>query len=294
MNALKWMLLIVTAALLVYMAVDRWREPQQLQRVSQSLDRLETALQDLARSQKQLAEAMARQPPVDQGLRPAVATNTISAVTVDPKIQDGNPKLGVNFLLPYDRTNDHPERRGGTFKIFEDTPRRLNPLIDSSAITQRVQALTTDSLCDRPATHPEQWAQSLATSVIISDDYKTYTFNLRRGVMWQRPVLAQHKEYAWLAQEVELTAADFKFAVDLILDPAVDCPSLRNYYEDIDKAEVVDDYTLRVLWKKKTYNSLSASLALTPLPRHVYGRNSDGSVSCGRSVISRSCAPAAA
>ena len=287
MNALKWTLLIVTAALLVYMAVDRWREPQQLQRVSQSLDRLETALQDLSRSQKQLAEAMARQPSLDQGVRAAVVTTKTTETTatmlttdsaVDPKIQDGNPKLGVNFLMPYDRSHYHAERQGGTFKIFEDTPRRLNPLIDSSAITNRVQALTTDSLCDRPATHPEQWSQSLATSVIISDDYKTYTFNLRRGVKWQRPVLAQQKEYAWLAKEVELTAADFKFAVDLILDPAVDCPSLRNYYEDIDKAEVIDEYTLRVLWKKKTYNSLSASLALAPLPRHIYGRNRDGSV----------------
>jgi peptide/nickel transport system substrate-binding protein len=283
MNALKWTLLIATAALLVYMAVDRWREPQQLQRVSQSLDRLETALQDLARSQKQLAEAMARLQSVEQGARPAAVvttatTKSISVADVDPKIRDGNPKLNVNFLMPYDRSYYHADKQGGTLKIFEDTPRRLNPLIDSSAITQRVQAVTTDSLCDRPPTHPEQWSESLATSVIISDDYKIYTFNLRRGVKWQRPVLAQQKEYAWLTKEVELTAADFKFAVDLILDPAVDCPSLRNYYEDIEKAEVVDDYTLRLVWKKKTYNSLAASLGLAPLPRHVYGRNSDGSV----------------
>ncbi len=282
MNTLKWTLLIATAALLVYMAVDRWREPQQLQRVSQSLDRLETALQDLARSQKQLAETMARLQNVEQGVRPAAVitngtTKPTTVVIVDPKIRDGNPKLDVNFLMPYDRSRFHAEKQGGTLKVFEETPRRLNPLIDSSAITERLETVTTDSLCDRPATHPEQWSESLATSVIISDDYKIYTFTLRRGVKWHRPVLAQQKEYSWLAKEVELTAEDFRFAVDLILDQAVDCPSKRNYYEDIDKAEVIDDYTLRLVWKKKTYNSLAASMALSPLPRHIYGRNSDGS-----------------
>lgn len=276
MNAVKWTLLIATAALLIYMAVDRWRQPQQLLKVSESVDRLELALQELSRTQKQLAEAMARQPVAVPAGTPTTPTQVETRV-VDPKVQDGNPKLGVNFLMPYDRSFYRPEWQGGTLKLFEDTPRRLNPLIDNSATSHRLYAMCTDSLCDRPATHPEQWSESLATSVVISDDYKVYTFVLRKGVKWHRPTIAQQPQYAWLAKDVELTAADFKFAVDLILDPAVDCPSLRSYYEEIDKAEVIDDYTLRLVWKKKTYNSLSASLGLSPLPRHIYARNSDGS-----------------
>jgi peptide/nickel transport system substrate-binding protein len=276
MNALRWSLLIATAVLLIYMAVDRWRQPQQMLKVSQSIDRLELALQELSRTQRQLAETMARQPvalPVGTNLNPTQVQNP----TVDPKVQDGNPKLGVNFLIPYDRSFYNPKWQGGTLKEFEDTPRRLNPLIDSSVTTQAVHSRCNDSLCERPASHPEQWSSSLAESVIISDDYRTYTFKLRPGVRWQRPAIASKPEFVWLAKDVILTAADFKFALDLILDPAVDCPSLRNYFEGFDHAEAVDDLTLKLVWKEKLYTSLSASLTLSPLPRHIYGCNADGS-----------------
>ncbi len=277
MNAVKWTLLIVTGCLLIYMAVDRWREPQQLQRVGQSIDRLEIALQELSRSQKQLAEAMARQPTIVQMGTQTPTTTPTSTSAVDPKIQDGNPKLDTNFLIPYDRSSYNPQWQGGTLRSFGSTPRGLNPLTDNSTTSTDVHNRCNDSLCERPAKHPEQWSASLAESVIISDDYKTYTFKLRPGVRWQRPVIASQTKYAWLAKDVLLTAADFKFTLDLIMNPAVDCPSLRNYYEDIDGVEVVDDLTLRVKWKRKVYNSLSATLGLSPLPRHIYGCTADGS-----------------
>ncbi len=275
MNAAKWTLLIVTAALLIYMAVDRWRQPQQLQRVRQSVDRLELALQELSRTQRQLAEALAKQPAViPQGNQPT--TTTVHAPAFDPTVQDGNPKLGVNFLMPYDRSHYHPEWQGGTLKAFGSTPRGLNPLTDNSSTSNDVHARCNDSLCERPATHPEQWSANLAESVIISDDYQTYTFTLRKGVRWQRPTVASQAKYAWLAKDVPLTAADFKFTLDLILNPAVDCPALRNYYEDVEKVEAPDDHTLIVRWKRKVYTSLSFSMGLSPLPRHIYGHSADG------------------
>ncbi|MBA3936489.1 MAG: hypothetical protein H0X38_03425 [Planctomycetes bacterium] len=282
MNGAKWSLLVLTAVLLVYMAVDRWRQPQQLEKVSESIDRLNRALEDLERTNKDLAEQIARKPafvptpPPTVGTAPQTGATSATPVA-DGKERDGNPKLGVNFLIPYDRSYYHPEWQGGTLKLFYDTPRRLNPLTDNSSVSHAVYEVATDGLCDRPVTHPEQWSESLATQVIISDDYKTYTFVLRRGVKWQRPKIAKQPAFAWLDRDVELTADDFKFAIDLTLDPAVDCPSLRNYYEDIDHAEVVDPYTFRMVWKKKTFNSLSASLGLSPIPRHIYGCAADGS-----------------
>ena len=279
MNAARWILIAATTALLLYMAIDRWREPQQLERVSKSLDRLDLAMQELARTQKQLAEAMAKQPTQIMVKSENGGENTaaVTAPTLDPKVQDGNPKLGVNFLIPYDRSHYHPEWQGGTIKLFEDTPRRLNPITDNSAINSDVYELCHDSLCDRPAKTPEHWRSSLAESVVIENDYKTYVFKIRKGVKWQRPNIASQPAYQWLAKDVELTAHDFKYMLDMILDPAVDCPSLRNYYEDIDRSEVVDDYTLKIMWKRKVYTSLTASLSLTPLPRHIYRFNADGS-----------------
>lgn len=276
MNAARWVLLIATAALLIYMAVDRWRQPQQLLKVSQSVDRLELALQELARTQKQLAEALARQPvALPAGQTPT--TTATQAPAFDPKVQDGNPKLGVNFLIPYDRSHYHPKWQGGTLKAFGATPRGLNPLTDNSTTSNDVHSRCNDSLCERPAKHPEQWSASLAESVIISDDYKTYTFKLRPGVKWQRPVIAREAKYAWLNKDVTLTAADFKFTLDMILNPAVDCPALRNYYEDVESWDAPDEQTFVVRWKRKVYTSLSATMSLAPLPRHVYGCAADGS-----------------
>jgi ABC-type transport system substrate-binding protein len=90
-------------------------------------------------------------------------------------------------------------------------------------------------------------------------------------------MLARDPAFAWLDRDVELTADDFKFAMDLLMDPNVDCPSLRNYYEDFAGCEVVDRFTFRMRWKRTVYTSLSSSLSLSPIPRHIYGRNADGS-----------------
>ena len=275
MNAARWTLLIATAALLIYMAVDRWRQPQQLLRVSQSVDRLESALQELSRTQRQLAEALARQPVASpQGNQPTATP--VVAPTFDAKVQDGNPKLGVNFLMPYDRSHYDPKRQGGTLKTFGSTPRGLNPLIDNSVTSEDVHTRCNDSLCERPPKYPEQWSAVLAESVVISDDYQTYTFTIRKGIRWQRPSIASQAKYAWLAKDEVLTSADFKFALDLILNPAVDCPALRNYYEDVAKVEAPDDQTLIIRWKRKVYTSLSFSMGLSPLPRHIYGHTADG------------------
>ncbi len=287
MNALKIGLLIVVAVLLLVFIVDRAREAAPLREINKSLVQLNEA------SQQQIQELHALRQAVEA--HPAqVSSGTGSAPSVDPKLtiadpknptatqpavdkdRDGNPKLGVNFLIPYDRSFFHPEWVGGTLKVFDATPKQLNPLTDNSATTQSVHALVNDSLCERPPTHPEQWSSCLAESAVISDDFKVYTFNIRKGIRWQRPAIAKRAEFKWLDTDVELTADDFKFTLDLIMNPAVDCPSLRNYYEDLDKVEVLDPQTLRISWKRKVYTSLSASLGVSPLPRHIYGRNRDG------------------
>jgi ABC-type transport system substrate-binding protein len=141
---------------------------------------------------------------VSQGTAPATANgqapNTAPSAPVDdekpePPLKaeaprDGNPVLGANFLLPYDRSTYHREWQGGTLRQFNVDPKGTNPLTDNSAIKTSIYGLVTDSLCDRPAAAPEQWQESLAESAVISDDYKTYTFTLRPGVKWQRPPLA--------------------------------------------------------------------------------------------------------
>lgn len=279
MEKLKIALLVLVAALLVLFLIDRSREPEQMRALKQSIDNLNGTLQrpqrndDVERLAREVAELKDR---LAQGATVAPVGGAPTSAK-DPA-RDGNPKLGVNFLLPYDRSHFRPELVRGTIRNFNTTPKGLNPLTDNSAITQGVWTLCNDSLCDRPPATPELWTQALAESVVISDDYKTYTFTIRRGVRWHIPLIAQQPGFAWLRKEVELTSADFAFVLDLILDPTVDCPSLRTYYEDIDSYETPDPYTLVVRWKKKVYTSLSFTMGLSPLPRHIFGADRDGTV----------------
>lgn len=261
MNAVKWTLLALVAVLLVYSAIDTRHTQQQLIEIHRSLESLRQNVGSL------------RSAPIPS---PTPApTATVPSPVADPQ-RSGEPRLGANFLLPYDRSAYRPERRRGTLRMFEESPRRLNPLLDNSLTTSEIYGYISDTLCTRPPATPEKWQEALAEAVVIGDDWTTFTFTLRPGIRWQKPSIAAKAEYAWLDRDFPLTAHDFVFALDLTMDPVVDCPSLRNYYEDLARWEALDDRTLKLTWKRKVYTSVVASLAQMPLPRHIYGCNRDG------------------
>lgn len=292
MNALRIALSAVVACLLLVYLFDRSRETEQLHRVDEAM----RAVADV--EQKQLSELQQLHRDLDARPLTAVPAGSASGSTGMPAaagtaseappyqlpsiptgVRDGDPKLGVNFLMPYDRSAFHPAWIHGTFHKFDDTPRRTNPILDNSATVHDMYDLVTDSLCFRPPYAPERWSEQLADSVIITNDFKTYTFHIRSGIFWQRPTFVIHQDpakYAWLDKDVELTADDFKFYIDIIKNPAVDCPDLRNYFDDVERVEAPDRNTLRIVWKKKLYTSLATSLSLSPLPRYIYLFNEDG------------------
>lgn len=276
MEKLKIALLGLVAVLLLIQIIDRNREPEQMGELKKSLDRLSA---ELARGVTVTGPATgSADPGPGTGSRPANGSTTGAhtwPAAVPPR--DGNPTIGVNFLLPYDRSWYDPTKVGGTLRSINSSPKSLNPLTDQSATSSDVHGLCSDSLCSRPPYAPEQWREELATSCVIEEDYTVYRFTIRDGIIWQRPTFAGSPGFEWLAADVPLTASDFAFTLDLIMDPAVDCPSIRNYYEDLESWQAIDDRTFEMRWKRKVYNSLSMSMGLQPTPRHVYGRNADGS-----------------
>ena len=316
MNGLKVALLTVVAVLLLIVLLDQWRRPEQLgamQRSFQDMAEASRAQTDELRKLRVAIESrpltaapvsseaapissqppVVKQPPavVPPSSLPNTATSTpdekaaLEKTTVAtpthvqvPATLDGVPRLGVEFLKPLDLSYINPAHAGGTLRMFSSTPKGLNPLLSNDAFTSDIQGNCNDSLATHNAIEPETWFSQLAESAIISDDYKTYTFKLRKGVRWQVPVIAERAEFAWLRQPYELTSEDFAFGLRLTVDPKVDCEALRNYYQDLDRVETPDPYTLRLVWKKKVYTSLSFSLGATALPKHIYGRNRDGSV----------------
>jgi ABC-type transport system substrate-binding protein len=277
--------------------LDRSRQTEQLADLKKSIDVLSGSIQQLGAGSGRPAAAAAEPAPLPPVTAPATAPLAAQAkvpasgmaaapgsVPAGDAVRDGNPKLGVNFLLPYDRTAFHPEWVSGTLSSLGSTSKSINPLTDQSGDTANLHNTINSNLCFRHPAHPEQWMSELAESLIISEDYKVYTFTIRKGVKWQTPTIASKPEFAWIPKDVELTAHDFVFMFQLIQNPDVECPSIKSYYEDLDKVEAPDDYTLRLTWKRKVTTSLAFSMEVNPLPRHIYTRNRDGSPISEKSI----------
>lgn len=264
-------LLVIVALLLVIQVIDRSRQTEQLEQAHAAAKQAAAASDRLAAELKGLREEFARRPAGE-----AVSRTPMTAPVADPA-RDGKPRLGANFLKPYDRSHLHPEWYGGTLRQFNETPKGFNPLVENSATAGDANGLANDSLCIRHPASPDRWSECLATSCVISDDWKTYTFTLRPGIRWQVPVQSKLPGLEWLAKEVPLTAHDFAFFIEMVKNPEVECTSLRTYYEELDKVEVPDDRTLVLRWKKKVFTSMSFSMGISPLPRHIYAVNRDGS-----------------
>lgn len=160
--------------------------------------------------------------------------------------------------------------------VISSDPPGLNPLLANEASAQSVFSLCSLTLAERDWAHPEKFLPALAERWEMSEDKKVFRVFLRRGVMWHSFI---DPESGAAVPAKEVTAADVKFAVDVILDPNVNCAAIRSYYSDLERVEVVGDYELVFRWKKRYYGSLSATLELFPLPRHFYcpdGRKFDG------------------
>jgi ABC-type transport system substrate-binding protein len=188
-----------------------------------------------------------------------------------------------NFL-----TDELPEpppmnvnREGVFHKVFGFTggdPRGMNFLLENgSDISEDIAEYVTLTLAARLPHSPEKWYGQLAERIEITDDFKEYTIYLKQGVKWHKPLVdLSNPKYKWLDKEHYVTAQDIKYTVDLIKNPLVLASHLRNYYDDVDEVKVIDDYTLVIRWKKKTYQSLTFTLGLYPTPKWLYSRNESG------------------
>ena len=193
----------------------------------------------------------------------------------DDPTANGLVKLNANFLLTEPATFNSKWLEG-TRRLYQSTPRGLNSLLENAGTNSAIDALINDGLCDRDSSDLDRWRSRLATSCIITNDYKTFTFTIRKGIHWQIPPLATEDGYEWLENRVELTAEDFVFYIDMLKNPDVECPHLKTYYDKLEKAEAVDRYTLRVTWSEKLWTNISSTLGLAPLPRHIYLNDESG------------------
>lgn len=92
----------------------------------------------------------------------------------------------------------------------------------------------------------------IAESWEISPDGKVWTFHIRKGVKWQ--------------DGEPLTARDVAFSLNYIVENQLD--SYATYTKLVKRAEVVDDYTVRVVCSKPKANMLRMYVYV--LPEHIW------------------------
>lgn len=123
-----------------------------------------------------------------------------------------------------------------------------------------------------------------------------YWVHLRENLYWQ-PLAQEHfpdglQLSPHFLQKHPVTANDFKFFYDAIMNPNISEPkaaSLRNYYSDIEELRVIDPLTFVVRWKRQLtsssesgeipkikYTALGLTGSLQPLPEFVFKYFADG------------------
>lgn len=145
-----------------------------------------------------------------------------------------------------------PERGGEYTEGMASQPRYINPILSqTSEADADLAELIYSGLfsCDTSG----KLVNRLAEDYTLSEDGKTYTVTLRRGVKWH--------------DGQELTADDILFTVQAIQDPAYKSP-LRANWIAVD-AVALDPYTL-TFTLKKPYSGFLQNLTVGILPKHIW------------------------
>lgn len=136
-------------------------------------------------------------------------------------------------------------------------PAHLNPLLDTAdAYVSQMTEGVFESLLERDYETLEL-KPLLAESYEISEDHLSYTFKMRKD--------------ATFSDGTPVTAQDVIFTFDTIRDPKNETADLRNYYQDVEKAELLDDYTIRFTCNKPYFRHLDMLSGLPAFPKHIYG-----------------------
>lgn len=178
-------------------------------------------------------------------------------------------------------------------------PDNLHPFSNWNEISSWLE-LCTVSLTTLQVGIYETYVPEMALSMELKDSKEgkpEFWLKLREDVFWH-PLNPNHfppnvKLHEDFLRKHQVTAHDFKFYFDAVMNPHVESAkavALRLYYQDIEKVEAVDDFTLVIRWKTKEFiddqgkstsqMKYSAKLwtgALRPFPRFVYQYFADGS-----------------
>lgn len=148
--------------------------------------------------------------------------------------------LSVGMALPAKSASDKPKRGGTLIMAIRKDLTVMNPLVRTLSTDKAIRQLMYESLLmldEKGNIKPR-----LAESWDISNDGKTYTFHLRKGVKYHNGQ--------------EMTARDAKFAMDYTLNPTNGAYG-RSRLNLVKEVEASGKYTLKVSLREPSTTFLS-------------------------------------
>jgi len=139
-------------------------------------------------------------------------------------------------------------------------PPTLNLITATDAAAGEVNGYIYESLIKRDEQSLEL-VPVLAERWEIADDHLTYTFYLKKNIKW--------------ADGYPFSAKDVVYSFDRIMDPKVDAAHLRNYYQDIQKVEALDDHTVRFHYRIPYFLALEFCGGIPIVPAHLFREGDD-------------------
>jgi peptide/nickel transport system substrate-binding protein len=130
----------------------------------------------------------------------------------------------------------------------------LQPLLTFDVYSGWYWSLIYDSLLGND-TNTQEVVGRMAESYSISDDGLTLTVKLRRNMLW--------------SDGVPITAADFTFTWDKMMDEKVKYPYRQQLVDTFTSLTAADDFTLAFTLKGSPCTALN-SANFTPIPKHVF------------------------
>ncbi len=173
----------------------------------------------------------------------------------------------ILFLFPSCSNNKQPEKKSKKIKIKQNVEKPVygDKIVVGSIgdISNLIPILATDSASHEIAgliyngllkyNKNLKLVGDIASSFSVSKDNKVITFKLKKGIKWQ--------------DGVELTADDVIYTYNIIMDPKTPT-AYRGDYELVDKIVKINNYELKVYYKKAFAPALS-SWTLSILPAHL-------------------------
>lgn len=126
---------------------------------------------------------------------------------------------------------------------------KLTPIVPSDLYTQIIYGFALETLLQR---NEDDLAQEpyIAKAWEVAKDGKSIRFDLRHDVKF--------------SDGSPLTSADVRYSVELILNPDINCPDLRSYYDKVVAIETPDEWTVVFRLSEPYFLALS-TLGSTPI-----------------------------